>query len=99
MLQRQRSHSDVVSAAHRSKEPFIMTTHVQKLDAITTGPSSLLDALTTKVARAAFALPFAVFGLFHFVNANAMAGFVPVPGGVFWVYFTGAALVAGAVGI
>jgi putative oxidoreductase len=63
------------------------------------GADRAFDLLTTKVARGAFALPFAIFGLFHFVNANAMAGVVPVPGGVFWVYFTGAALVAGAAGI
>ncbi|MDF2693757.1 MAG: hypothetical protein K0S65_2140 [Labilithrix sp.] len=28
-----------------------------------------------------------------------MAGMVPVPGGVFWIYFTGAALIAGSLGI
>jgi len=28
-----------------------------------------------------------------------MAGMVPVPGGVFWVYFTGVCLIAGAVGL
>jgi putative oxidoreductase len=55
--------------------------------------------LTTKVARALFALPFAFAGLGHFFNAGAMASAVPVPGGVFWVYFTGAALLAGAVGV
>jgi uncharacterized membrane protein YphA (DoxX/SURF4 family) len=59
----------------------------------------VLDVLTTHVARGAFAVPFLVFGLFHFANANAMAGIVPVPGGVFWVYVTGAALVAGGLGI
>jgi len=44
-----------------------------------------------------YALPFAVFGLFHFMNASNMAGMVPLPGGVFWVYFTGVALIAAAV--
>ncbi|WP_340106106.1 hypothetical protein [Rhodohalobacter sp. 8-1] len=44
-----------------------------------------------------YALPFAVFGLFHFMNAGSMAGMVPLPGGVFWVYFTGVALIAAAV--
>jgi uncharacterized membrane protein YphA (DoxX/SURF4 family) len=35
----------------------------------------------------------------HFMNANQFAGMVPsfVPGGVFWVYLTGAALLAAAV--
>ena len=44
-----------------------------------------------------YALPFAVFGLFHFMNASSMAGMVPLPGGVFWVYLTGVALIAAAV--
>ncbi len=38
-----------------------------------------------------YAIPFAVFGLFHFMNAEGMAGMVPLPGGVFWVYLTGVA--------
>lgn len=44
-----------------------------------------------------YALPFAVFGLFHFMNAGSMAGMVPIPGGIFWIYFTGAALIAAAI--
>ena len=60
---------------------------------------SFVTKLTTTGARVVFALPFAVFGLFHFTNANAMAGMVPLPGGVFWVYLTGVALIAGAVGL
>jgi putative oxidoreductase len=55
--------------------------------------------LTNQVGRAAFAAPFGVLGAFHFLNASAMAAAVPIPGGVFWVYLTGAALVAGAIGI
>lgn len=51
------------------------------------------------LGRGAFAIPFAVFGILHFLNASAMAGMVPVPGGAFWMYFTGAALIAGSVGI
>lgn len=47
--------------------------------------------------RYLFALPFAVFGIFHFMNASSMAGMVPIPGGVFWIYFTGVALLAAAV--
>ncbi len=44
-------------------------------------------------------MPFAIFGLMHFTNASAMGGMVPsfVPGGVFWVYVTGLALMAAAV--
>jgi uncharacterized membrane protein len=40
-----------------------------------------------------------MFGVSHFTQAEKMAGMVPVPGGVFWVYFTGVAMLAAAVGI
>ncbi len=80
-----------------------MASHVRDFDAVVRSESSSssrgLDVLTSKVARVTFALPFAVFGLFHFLNASAMAGMVPVPGGVFWIYFTGAALIAGSIGL
>ena len=35
----------------------------------------------------------------HFIYGPGMAGMVPVPGGVLWVYLTGAALLAGAAAI
>lgn len=57
-----------------------------------------MSALPT-VGRYLYAIPMAVFGVFHFMNGSAMAGMVPVPGGVFWVYVTGAALIAAAVAI
>ncbi len=79
-----------------------MASHARNFAAVS--PESSLttraaDVVTSKVARVLFALPFAIFGLFHFLNASAMAGMVPVPGGVFWIYFTGAALIAGSIGI
>ncbi|RMH64541.1 MAG: DoxX family membrane protein [Bacteroidetes bacterium] len=52
-----------------------------------------------KIGRIIYAIPFAIFGLFHFMNAGAMAGMVPLPGGVFWVYLTGVALIAASVAI
>ena len=60
-----------------------------------------MHVLTTTVARSVFALVFAVFGIFHFMNGPAMAGMVPsyIPGGVFWVYLTGLALLAAAVSL
>ena len=61
--------------------------------------STTFDRVLERAGRITFALPFAVFGLFHFSGAQAMAGMVPIPGGVFWVYFTGVALIAGAVGL
>ena len=45
-----------------------------------------MKLLTTTVARYVFAIPFGIFGLFHFMNASQMAGMVPLPGGVVWVY-------------
>jgi len=44
-----------------------------------------------------YAIPFAIFGIFHFMNAEGMAGIVPIPGGVIWVYITGVALLAAVV--
>ncbi len=51
--------------------------------------------------RILLAIPFFLFGLMHFAFGANMAGMVPawLPGGVFWVYATGAALVAGAIGM
>jgi len=56
-----------------------------------------MDALLNKGGRYLFAIPFAIFGLFHFMGAEDMAGMVPLPGAIFWVYLTGVALLAAAV--
>ena len=45
-----------------------------------------------------FAVPFAVFGIMHLMNADAMAGMAPF-GGSIMVYITGLALIAAAVSI
>lgn len=57
--------------------------------------------MKSTIGRFIYAIPVAIFGVFHFMNANAMAGMVPgwIPGGVFWVYLTGAALLAAAISI
>lgn len=57
-----------------------------------------MTALPT-LGRFLYALPFLVFGSFHFMRGSAMAGMVPIPGGVFWVYLTGIALVAASLAI
>jgi uncharacterized membrane protein len=51
--------------------------------------------------RIVFAIPFAMFGMMHLIMANNFVGMVPswVPGGVFWVYVTGIALMAAAISI
>jgi uncharacterized membrane protein len=55
----------------------------------------------TNTGRMLFALPFAVFGIMHLMMAGNMAGMVPswLPGGVFWVYLTGLALIAATIAI
>ncbi len=57
--------------------------------------------LTITIGKYLFAIPFLVFGIFHFIDAQGMAGMVPgfIPGGVFWVYLTGLALIAAAVSV
>ena len=58
-----------------------------------------MNVLTEKVSKYLYAVPFLIFGLFHFMNASQMAGMVPIPGGVFWVYLTGLAHLAAAISI
>jgi uncharacterized membrane protein len=50
----------------------------------------------THMARMLFGLIMLVFGLFHFLMGDKMAGMVPafLPGGVVWVYITGLGLAA-----
>ena len=52
-----------------------------------------------KVGRFLYAIPMAGFGVLHLMMGEAMAGMVPIPGGVIWVYITGVALVAAATSI
>ena len=53
----------------------------------------------TGIGKYLFAIPMAIFGLFHLMGAKDMAAMVPIPGGVIWVYITGLALIAAAVSI
>lgn len=53
----------------------------------------------TGLGKYFLAISVLVFGVFHFMNANAMAGMVPIPGGAVWVYITGAGLIAAAISI
>lgn len=45
----------------------------------------------TRIGQIIFGIPFLAFGLMHLMNADAMAGMVPLPGGAIWVYLTGIA--------
>ncbi len=60
-----------------------------------------MDKLTGFLGRVIFSIPFAWFGFGHLMNAGMMAGMVPpfIPGGVFWIYFTGAAMMLAAIAI
>lgn len=52
------------------------------------------------LGRWVFAIPFAIFGLFHFMNAQAMADYVVpayMPAKIIWVYLSGAGLIGAAV--
>jgi putative oxidoreductase len=51
------------------------------------------------LGRWLFAIPFAIFGLFHFMNAEGMAGMVPdyMPAKSVLVYLSGAGLIAASV--
>ena len=53
----------------------------------------------SKIGKYLYAIPMVIFGLFHFLNASAMAGMVPIPGGIFWVYLTGLSLILAGVSI
>ena len=59
------------------------------------------NATLAKVGTIIYALVIAFFGVNHFLNASGMTQVVPsfVPGGVFWVYLTGAALILAAIAI
>ncbi|MDX2246187.1 MAG: DoxX family protein [Bacteroidia bacterium] len=56
-----------------------------------------MKTLTSAVPKYLFSSIMIIFGLLHFVAASAMAGVVPIPGGMFWVYFTGLAFIAAGV--
>lgn len=59
-----------------------------------------MNAITGTAGRIIFGVPFILFGIGHLMNASMMAGMVPVPGGIIWIYVTGAAMIlAGAAAI
>ena len=55
----------------------------------------------TIIARIVFAVPFAYWGVNHFIKGSGMAGSVPAyfPAGTFWVYLTGLGMIAAAISI
>jgi putative oxidoreductase len=49
--------------------------------------NSIIESVS-KSGKYIFCIPLIMFGISHLTKADTMAGMVPVPGGVFWVYFT-----------
>ncbi|WP_375577927.1 DoxX family protein [Marivirga tractuosa] len=58
-------------------------------------------SLIANIGRFLFAIPMVIFGVFHFVNTRTLQNVVPsfIPGQTFWVYLTGAALIAAGISI
>jgi putative oxidoreductase len=59
------------------------------------------NATLTKVGTIFYALVIGFFGINHFLEGTGMQKMVPsfLPGGVIWVYLTGACLVAAAIAL
>lgn len=60
-----------------------------------------MDKLVGTVGRILYCIPFFIFGAMHLMKAGDMAGMIPswLPGGVLWVYLTGAAMIAAVLAI
>lgn len=56
-----------------------------------------MNLLTGITGRILFTIPFLAFGTRHLLHAQMMAGMVPLPGGVIWVYITGIAMILASV--
>ena len=57
------------------------------------------NSTISKIGTIFYALVIGFFGINHFINGTGMQKMVPtfLPGGVIWVYLTGACLVAAAI--
>lgn len=57
--------------------------------------------MKANIGRVVFGLMFVVFGLNHFMNTQQMTGAVPewMPGGIFWVYLSGVAMLIAGISI
>lgn len=79
--------------------PTFAKTHVPTLKSkhIVNQPKLIMDKVLN-LGKYIYAVPFALFGIMHLMNANAMAGMAPF-GGAIIVYITGLALIAAAVSI
>lgn len=55
--------------------------------------------IPTKFPIVLYAMVFVYYGVNHLVSGERLAPVVPVPGGVFWVYFTGVCMIAAGIAI
>jgi uncharacterized membrane protein YphA (DoxX/SURF4 family) len=60
-----------------------------------------MEKLLAVIGRIIYSVPFLAFGFGHVTNAPAMSGMVPlyIPGAIFWVYFSGAAMILAGLAI
>jgi uncharacterized membrane protein YphA (DoxX/SURF4 family) len=56
-----------------------------------------MNILTGIVGRILFVIPFLAFGIRHLMHAGMMAGMVPIPGGVIWIYVTGICMILASI--
>ena len=57
--------------------------------------------ISSRAAAIVYGLAIAAFGVSHFMGANEMKTLLPgyLPGGLFWIYFTGVCLLLAAIAI
>lgn len=57
--------------------------------------------ISSRAAAIIYALAIAAFGILHFMSADEMKTLLPdyLPGGAFWIYFTGVCLLLAAIAI
>ena len=57
--------------------------------------------ISSRIAGIIYALAIGTFGILHFMNANEMKSGVPdyIPGGILWIYVTGAGMILAAIAI
>ena len=51
------------------------------------------------IGKYLFAIAMAIFGVFHFMNAEQMAVMVPIAGGKIWIYLSGLGFILAAISI
>lgn len=63
--------------------------------------SHMKPIISTRIASIIYALAIGIFGILHFINADTMKTAIPdyIPGGVLWVYITGAGMILAAIAI